>query len=152
MKLLIAEDETDLAEALTAFFERNHFTVDAVHDGLDAYEYASSGGYDAVILDIMMPKMDGIPVLERLRAENVKTPVMMLTAKGEKDDRITGFNAGALRYGRKTAAPSRRASTRSGCSTAFTGPIRRAARAAPASAFPWRRAGLRSSAARLRRG
>ena len=98
MKLLIAEDELDLAEALTVFFEKNHITVDAVHNGLDAYEYAVTGEYDAVILDVMMPKMDGIQVLERLRAEGVKTPIMMLTAKGQKSDRITGFNAGADDY------------------------------------------------------
>ena len=98
MRLLIAEDEVDLAEALTAFFEKNHFSVDAVHNGADAYEYAVSGGYDAVILDVMMPRMNGIQVLERLRAEGVKTPIMMLTAKGQKNDRITGFNAGADDY------------------------------------------------------
>ena len=98
MKLLIAEDELDLAEALTVFFERNHFAVDAVHNGFDAYEYAVTGAYDAVILDVMMPKMNGIQVLERLRAEGVKTPIMVLTAKGQKEDRITGFNAGADDY------------------------------------------------------
>ena len=98
MRLLIAEDEVDLAEALTVFFEKNHFSVDAVHNGFDAYEYAASGGYDGVILDVMMPKMNGIQVLERLRAEGCRTPIMMLTAKGQKDDRITGFNAGADDY------------------------------------------------------
>ena len=98
MRLLIAEDELDLAEALTAFFEKNHFTVDAVHNGFDAYEYAATGAYDAVILDVMMPKMDGIQVLERLRSEGCSTPIMMLTAKGQKNDRITGFNAGADDY------------------------------------------------------
>lgn len=98
MKLLIAEDELDLAEVLTVFFERNHFTVDAVHNGFDAYEYAVSGEYDAVMLDVMMPKMNGIQVLERLRSEGVSTPIMMLTAKGQKNDRITGFNAGADDY------------------------------------------------------
>ncbi len=98
MKLLIAEDELDLAEVLTVFFERNHFTVDAVHNGFDAYEYAVSGEYDAVILDVMMPKMNGIQVLERLRSEGVSTPIMMLTAKGQKNDRIAGFNAGADDY------------------------------------------------------
>ena len=98
MKLLIAEDELDLAEALTVFFERNHFSVDAVHNGADAYEYAATGAYDAVILDVMMPKLDGIQVLEKLRSEGVKTPIMMLTAKGQKEDRITGFNAGADDY------------------------------------------------------
>ena len=98
MKLLIAEDEPDLAEALTVFFEKNHFSADTVDNGFDAYEYAFGGDYDAVILDVMMPKMDGIQVLEKLRSEGVKTPIMMLTAKGQKDDRITGFNAGADDY------------------------------------------------------
>ena len=98
MRLLLAEDELDLAEALTAFFERNHFSVDAVDNGADAYDYARTGAYDAVILDVMMPRMDGIQVLERLRNEGVKTLVMMLTAKGQKDDRITGFNTGADDY------------------------------------------------------
>ena len=98
MRLLIAEDELDLAEALTVFFEKNHFSVDAVHNGFDAYEYAASSGNDGVILDVMMPKMNGIQVLERLRAEGCRTPIMMLTAKGQKDDRITGFNAGADDY------------------------------------------------------
>ena len=98
MRLLIAEDELDLAEALTAFFEKNQFSVDAVNDGFAAYEYASSGGYDAIILDVMMPKLNGVEVLERLRREGVKTPIMLLTAKTQKDDRITGFNAGADDY------------------------------------------------------
>lgn len=98
MRLLIAEDELDLAEALTVFFEKNHFSVDAVNDGFSAYEYSVSGEYDAIILDIMMPKMNGIEVLQKLRSEGIKTPIMMLTAKGEKDDRITGFNAGADDY------------------------------------------------------
>ena len=105
MRLLIAEDELDLAEALTVFFEKNHFSVDAVHNGFDAYEYAASGGYDGVILDVMMPKMNGIQVLERLRAEGCRTPIMMLTAKGQKDDRITGFNAGADDYPPKPFDP-----------------------------------------------
>lgn len=98
MKLLLAEDELDLAEALTVFFEKNHFTVDAVHNGFDAYEYAVTGGYDGIVLDVMMPKLNGIQVLEKLRAEGVSTPIMMLTAKGQTEDRITGFNAGADDY------------------------------------------------------
>lgn len=98
MRLLIAEDERDLAEALTAFFEKNQFTVDTVHDGAAAYDYAATGEYDAVILDVLMPKMDGIQVLQRLRETGVSTPVMMLTAKAEKDDRIVGFDAGADDY------------------------------------------------------
>ena len=98
MRLLIAEDQQDLAEALSSFFEKNHFSVDAVYNGFDAYEYAVTGEYDAVILDVMMPKLDGIQVLQRLRSEGLKTPIMMLTAKGEKAERITGFNAGADDY------------------------------------------------------
>ena len=98
MRLLIAEDELDLAEALTVFFEKNQFSVDAVNDGFSAYEYGASGDYDGIILDVMMPKMDGIEVLQRLRQEGIKTPIMMLTAKGQKDDRIAGFNAGADDY------------------------------------------------------
>ena len=98
MKLLLAEDELDLAEALTVFFEKNHFTVDAVHNGFDAYEYAVTGGYDGIVLDVMMPKLNGIQVLEKLRSEGMSTPIMMLTAKGQTEDRITGFNAGADDY------------------------------------------------------
>ena len=105
MKLLIAEDEQDLAEALTAFFEKNQFTVDAVPDGQEAYTYASSGGYDAVILDVMMPKFNGVEVLRRLRADGFSAPVMMLTAKAEKDDRVEGFDAGADDYLPKPFAP-----------------------------------------------
>ena len=98
MRLLIAEDGLDLAEALTVFFEKNQFSVDTVHDGFAAYDYASTGEYDAIVLDVMMPKMDGVQVLQRLREEGVRTPVMMLTARSGKDDRITGFNAGADDY------------------------------------------------------
>ena len=98
MRLLIAEDEEDLAEVLSVFFEKNHFTVETVHNGFDAYEAAMQEQYDAIILDVMMPKMNGIEVLQKLRAEKVSTPIMMLTAKGETDDRITGFNAGADDY------------------------------------------------------
>ena len=105
MRLLIAEDERDLAEALSVFFEKNQFTVDTVCNGFDAYEYAVTGDYDAIVLDVMMPKLSGVAVLERLRAEGVRTPVMMLTAKAEKDDRITGFNAGADDYLPKPFAP-----------------------------------------------
>lgn len=105
MKLLLAEDELDLAEALTAFFEKNQFTVDAVHDGQEAYDYACAGEYDAVILDVMMPKMDGIQVLKRLRSEGFQVPVMMLTAKAQKDDRVEGFDAGADDYLPKLFAP-----------------------------------------------
>lgn len=105
MRLLIAEDDLDLAEALTAFFQKNQFAVDAVHDGMNAYDHASMDEYDGIIMDIMMPKMDGIQVLRRLREEGITTPVMMLTAKGEKEDRIVGFDSGADDYLPKPFAP-----------------------------------------------
>lgn len=98
MKLLIAEDERDLADALTVLLERNKYAVDTVYNGRDAYEYARTGEYDAVILDIMMPQLTGLQVVTRLREDGVTTPVMLLTAKGQKDDRITGFDAGADDY------------------------------------------------------
>ena len=98
MRLLIAEDELDLAEALTVFFEKNQFSVDTVHDGFAAYDYASTGEYDAIVLDVMMPKMDGVQVLQRLREEGVRTPVMMLTAKGETFDKVLGLELGADDY------------------------------------------------------
>ena len=98
MKLLIAEDERDLADALTVLLERNKYIVDTVYNGRDAYEYASTGEYDGVILDIMMPQLTGLQVVTRLREDGVTTPVMLLTAKGQKDDRITGFDAGADDY------------------------------------------------------
>lgn len=98
MKLLLAEDERDHADALTVLLERNKYTVDTVYNGRDAYEYASTGEYDGVILDIMMPQLTGLQVVTRLREDGVTTPVMLLTAKGQKDDRITGFDAGADDY------------------------------------------------------
>lgn len=98
MRLLIAEDEQDLTEALGIFFEKNQFIVDVVYDGRSAYDYALTGNYDAIILDVMMPKMNGIDVLQCIRENGIQTPVMMLTAKAEKDDRITGFNSGADDY------------------------------------------------------
>ena len=98
MRLLLAEDEADLAEALGVFFEKNHFSVDVVHDGRTACEYAESSAYDAIILDVMMPYMDGFTALRQLRERGDKTPVMMLTARGETRDRIEGFDSGADDY------------------------------------------------------
>lgn len=128
MRLLIAEDELDLAEALSVLFEKNQFSVDVVNDGLSAYDYASGGDYDTVILDVMMPGLNGLEVLRRLREEGVKTPVMMLTARGEKDDRITGFDAGADDYLPKPFEPDEliarvRAMLRRG--SAYTPPVLR---------------------------
>lgn len=73
----------------------------AVHNGQDAYDYALSGGYDAIILNVMMPKMNGIEVLQRLRKEGVQVPIMMLTAKGQTDDRIAGFSRSSMCYSSK---------------------------------------------------
>ena len=98
MRLLLAEDEADLAEALGVFFEKNHFSVDIVHDGRTACEYAESSVYDVIILDVMMPYMDGFTALRRMRADGNKTPIMMLTARGETRDRIEGFDSGADDY------------------------------------------------------
>ena len=98
MRLLLAEDEEDLAEALGVFFEKNHFSVDIVHDGRVACEYAESSAYDAIILDVMMPRMDGFTALRRMRERGDKTPIMMLTARGETRDRIEGFDSGADDY------------------------------------------------------
>ena len=94
-KLLIAEDEPDPAEAPQIFFEKNQFTVDTVFNGADAYAYAQSGGYDALILDVMMPKLNGLAVVRQLRAQGFAGPIMLLTARGEKDNRVEGFDAGA---------------------------------------------------------
>ena len=98
LKLLLAEDETDLSAALCAILKHSGYTVDAVYDGRDALDYARVGGYDGLILDIMMPGMDGMTVLEKLRAEGVGTPALFLTARSEIDDRIRGLDLGADDY------------------------------------------------------
>ena len=94
MRLLIAEDDRDIAKALTALFEHNNYSVDSVSNGLDACDYAAGGNYDGVILDIMMPGMDGLEVLKTLRAGGCRTPVLLLTARGELEDRVNGLDAG----------------------------------------------------------
>lgn len=98
MRLLLAEDEKDLSRALVAILEHNHYSVDAVYDGVEALEYLESGNYDGVILDIMMPKMDGITVLKTIRQRGNSVPVLMLTAKAEIDDRVLGLDSGADDY------------------------------------------------------
>ena len=98
MRLLIADDDKDIARVLTALFEHDHYSVDAVSNGNDAYDYASGGDYDGLVLDIMMPGMDGIEVLKKLRAEGVTTPVLLLTARSEVEDRVNGLDAGADDY------------------------------------------------------
>lgn len=98
MRLLLAEDEIDLAEALAVYLEKNQFIVDIAYNGEDAAELAASGLYDGIILDIMMPRLNGIEALKRIRKDGCTVPVMMLTAKGEKEDRILGFDSGADDY------------------------------------------------------
>ena len=89
MRLLFAEDEKSLSRAVTAILEKSNYSVDAVYDGQDAVDYLRAGNYDGAILDIMMPKMDGIEVLKTIRAEGNHVPVLMLTAKAEVDDNRT---------------------------------------------------------------
>ncbi|MEE3458983.1 MAG: response regulator transcription factor [Candidatus Faecousia sp.] len=98
MKLLYAEDEKSLSEAVVDVLEYNKFSVDAVYDGMDALDYARSGHYDGIILDVMMPRLSGLEVLERLRASGSKTPILLLTAKSEIEDRIAGLDLGADDY------------------------------------------------------
>lgn len=106
MRLLIAEDDRDIAKALTALFEHNNYSVDVVYNGNDGYDYAVEGNYDGIILDIMMPGMDGLEVLRTLRNAEVKTPVLLLTARGEIEDRVNGLDAGADDYLPKPFAAS----------------------------------------------
>lgn len=98
MRILIAEDEQTLAKALKFLLEKNKYTVDLVFNGADALAYGMETAYDAVILDIMMPQMNGLEVLRQLRRERSAVPVMMLTAKGEIEDRVLGLESGADDY------------------------------------------------------
>lgn len=98
MRLLLAEDEKALSKALTAILERNNYSVDPVYDGQAALEYLETDNYDGVILDIMMPKADGITVLRKIRSKGNLIPVLLLTAKSEIDDKVLGLDAGANDY------------------------------------------------------
>lgn len=98
MKLLFAEDEYELSEAVTDVLKHHKYSVDPVYDGEDALNYALSGSYDGIILDIMMPKLSGIEVLEKLRKAECNTPVLLLTAKSEVDDKVCGLDTGADDY------------------------------------------------------
>lgn len=98
MKLLLAEDEKSLSRAILKILEKHHYTAEAVYNGEDALSYLQTGDYDAAILDIMMPKMDGITVLKKLRAMGNLMPVIMLTAKSEVDDKVLGLDSGANDY------------------------------------------------------
>ncbi|AKA68947.1 response regulator transcription factor [Clostridium scatologenes] len=98
MRILLAEDEKELSNALVAILKHNNYSVDAVYNGADALEYGLSQNYDVIILDIMMPKMNGLETLENLRKKGIHTPILMLTAKAEIEDRIVGLDAGADDY------------------------------------------------------
>jgi DNA-binding response OmpR family regulator len=98
MRLLLAEDERSLSKALVAILDRNNYSVDAVFDGVEALEYLECGSYDGLILDIMMPRADGITVLKTMRERGDTTPVLILTAKSEVDDVVLGLDTGANDY------------------------------------------------------
>ena len=95
MKILVVEDEIALAEALSEILKRNKYVVDAVHDGEDGLEYALTDIYDCILLDIMLPKMNGLDVLRILRKKKISTPVLLLTAKSDIEDKINGLDSGA---------------------------------------------------------
>ncbi|MBR6220291.1 MAG: response regulator transcription factor [Clostridia bacterium] len=98
MRLLLAEDELALSRAITAILKKNNYEVDAVYDGEAALDWLAANNYDGAVLDIMMPKLDGISVLRRVRAAGNDLPILLLTAKSEVDDKVTGLDAGANDY------------------------------------------------------
>ena len=98
MRILLAEDEASLARAIVRILEKNNYSADAVYNGEDALTYLESGNYDAAILDVMMPKMDGITVLRTARQRGCAIPILMLTAKAEVDDKVLGLDSGANDY------------------------------------------------------
>lgn len=106
MKLLLAEDEKELSKALVTILKHNNYSVDAVYDGQEALDYILEEEYDGIILDVMMPRVDGLAVVKRLREAGYNTPVMLLTAKSEIDDRVEGLDAGADDYLTKPFATS----------------------------------------------
>ena len=98
LKILIADDVEGLAEAIGAILEYNDYEVDIVYNGKDAFDKAKANSYDCIILDVMMPIMDGFEVVKKLRKINVKTPIILLTAKSLVDDKVKGLDAGANDY------------------------------------------------------
>jgi DNA-binding response OmpR family regulator len=98
MRILVVEDEIHLAEALTQILRKNNYTVDTANDGISGLDNALSGIYDLILLDIMLPGMDGISILRKLRGEGLATPVILLTARGEISDKVTGLDSGADDY------------------------------------------------------
>ena len=98
MKLLLAEDELSLSRAIIKILEKNNYTAEAVYNGEDALKYLESGNFDAAIIDIMMPKIDGIEVIQRIRAFGNSIPILVLTAKAEVEDKVLGLDSGANDY------------------------------------------------------
>ena len=98
MRILLAEDEKALSKAIVKIFEKNNYSVDAVYDGEEALDYLETGCYDAAVLDIMMPKMDGITLLKTIRSKGNQIPVLMLTARSDVEDRVLGLDSGANDY------------------------------------------------------
>ena len=98
MRLLLAEDELSLSKAIVTILKKNNYTVDAAFDGVEALEYLEANEYDGVILDVMMPRMDGISVLQQIRKAGNHVPVIILTAKAEVDDKVLGLDSGANDY------------------------------------------------------
>ena len=106
MQALIVEDDVRLASALARILNENGYVTDVVHDGQDGYDYASSGIYDVVILDVMLPRKNGCRVVEALRRARIDTPVLMLTARSEIPDKIEGLDSGADDYMAKPFSPA----------------------------------------------
>ena len=106
MQALIVEDDVRLASALARILNENGYVTDVVHDGQDGYDYASSGIYDVVILDVMLPRKNGCRVVEELRRARIDTPVLMLTARSEIPDKIEGLDSGADDYMAKPFSPA----------------------------------------------
>lgn len=98
MRILFVEDEPSIAEAVASLLKKQHYSVDLAYDGETGLDYAASGVYDLLVLDIMLPKIDGITLLKTLRKQNIRTPIIMLTAKSEVDDKVLGLDAGADDY------------------------------------------------------
>ena len=123
MRILVADDEPEMTMVLEALLKREHYSVDVVHNGQDALDYGLAENYDGIILDIMMPKLDGIQALQALREQHVATPVLLLTAKSQVEDRVAGLDSGADDYlpkpfdNREFAARVRALTRRSGAYT-----------------------------------
>ena len=98
MRILVADDEPEMVMVLEALLKREHYSVDAVYNGQDALDYGLVGNYACIVLDIMMPRLDGIQVVRALRAKNVTTPVLLLTARSQVEDRVAGLDSGADDY------------------------------------------------------